>query len=128
MKFAVSLILIILLSFIACLYFPWWSIAIAAFMVTAIIPQSAFMSFVTGFCAVFILWGVLSLWISSNNHYILTHKISLLILKVDNPFLLMMVSALIGALIAGFGALAGSFLRRRSSYTSQKHIDTAPGI
>lgn len=112
MKFTVSLILIVLLSFIACLYFPWWSIAIVAFIVTAIIPQSALMSFVTGFFALFILWGGLCIWISDSNHHILAHKVSLLILRVDNPFLLMLISALIGALVTGFAALAGSYIRK----------------
>jgi hypothetical protein len=101
-----------LLSFTACIYFPWWSIAIVAFIVTAIIPQSALMSFISGFIALFILWGAVSLWISSKNGHILAHKVSLVILKADNPYLLMLVSALIGALVAGFAALAGSHLRK----------------
>jgi hypothetical protein len=37
--------------------------------------------------------------------------VSLLILKMDNPFLLMFATAFIGGLVAGFGALTGSFLR-----------------
>ncbi len=115
MKFLVSLVLIILLSFVACLYFPWWSIAITAFLVTALIPQSALMSFVTGFCALLLLWGGLSIWISSYNHHILAHKISLLILKADSPFLLVLITALIGAIVAGFAALAGSYLKKSSS-------------
>ena len=95
MKFIISLILIILLSFTACLYFPWWSIAVAAFIVTAIIPQSGLMSFITGFFALFILWGGLSFWISNNNDHILAHKISVLILKADNPYLLMLAAAVL---------------------------------
>jgi hypothetical protein len=101
-----------LLSYTACLYFPWWSIAIVAYIVTAIIPQNALMSFISGFIALFILWGAVSLWISSKNGHILAHKVSVIILKADNPYLLMLVSALIGALVAGFAALAGSHLRK----------------
>jgi LPS O-antigen subunit length determinant protein (WzzB/FepE family) len=37
----------------------------------------------------------------------------LLILKQDNPALLVTVTALIGALVAGLAALSGSFVRRR---------------
>ena len=112
MKLIVSIILIMLLSFTACLYFPWWSIAIVAFIVTAIIPQSALMSFISGFFSILILWGALSFWISNNNRHILAHKVSLVILKVDNPYLLMLASALVGALVAGSAALAGSHLRK----------------
>ena len=57
MKFFVSLLLTALLSFAAGLYLPWWSIAIAAFIVAALIPQSAVKSFLTGFTALFLLWG-----------------------------------------------------------------------
>ena len=112
MKFIVSLVLIILLSFTACLYFPWWSIAIVAFVITVVIPQRPLMSFITGFLSLFLLWAGLSYWMSKNNGHILAHKISLLIIKTDSPFLLMLVSALIGALVAGFAATAGCYLRK----------------
>jgi hypothetical protein len=112
MKLFFSFILTILLSFAACLFLPWWSIAIAAFVVAALIPQKPFNSFITGFAALFLLWGGLSFWISSNNNHVLAHKISQLILKMDNPMLLVLVTAFIGALVAGFAALAGSYLRK----------------
>lgn len=112
MKFFISLVLTILLSFAACLFLPWWSIAIAAFVVAALIPQKPFKSFITGFIALFLLWGGLSFWLSNNNNHILAHKVSQLILKMDNPYLLMFATALIGALVAGFAALAGSYLRK----------------
>jgi hypothetical protein len=111
MKFFISFILTILLSFAACLFLPWWSIAIAAFIVAALIPQKPGKSFLTGFTALFLLWGGLSFWISNNNQHILAHKISQLVLKMDNPVVLVLVTALIGALVAGFAALAGSYLR-----------------
>lgn len=112
MKFFISLILTILLSFAACLFLPWWSVAIAAFVVAALIPQKPFKAFLTGFAALFLLWGGLSFRMSNNNEHILAHKVSQLILKMDNPYLLILATALIGALVAGFAALAGSYLRK----------------
>ncbi len=111
MKFPVAIILIILLSFCACLYFPWLSIAIVAFIVSAVIPQTPGASFFSGFIALFLLWGILSFWISSRNNDILAHRVSQLIFKSDNPFLLIIASALIGALVAGFAALTASYIR-----------------
>ena len=111
MKPIITTILIILLSFCACLYFPWWSIAIVAFIVSALIPQRPWTSFLSGFIALFILWGALSLWISSNNDHILAHRVSLLIFKTESAFLLILATALIGGLVAGFGALTASFVR-----------------
>ncbi len=112
MKFIISLILTALLSFAACLYLPWWSIAVAAFVVAALIPQGAAKSFLTGFTALFLLWGGLSFWISNNNEHLLAHKVSMVLLKMDNPWVLIFATAIIGALVAGFGALSGSFLRK----------------
>jgi hypothetical protein len=113
MKFISSLFLIALLSFAACFYLEWWSIAIVAFLVAIIIPQSPGMSFLTGFLALFFLWGLLSFWISSRNNHILAHKMSIIIFKIDNPYLLMLASALIGALVAGLAAVTASFLRMK---------------
>jgi len=115
MKLITSIFLIALLSFTTCLYFPWWSIAIVAFAVTALLRQAPLPAFITGFTSLFLLWGILSFWISKNNHNILAHKVSVLILKTDNPFLLVFATALIGALVAGFAALAGAYTRGSTS-------------
>ena len=112
MKFFISLILTALLSFAASLFLPWWSIALAAFLVAALIPQKPGKAFLTGFIALFLLWGGLSFWISNNNDHILAHKVSQLILKMDNPIILILATALIGALVAGFAALTGSYVRK----------------
>lgn len=112
MKFIISLLLIALLSVAACLYLPWWSIAIVSFMVAALIPQHPGKAFLTGFIALLLLWGSLSWCISSNNNHLLAHKVSIIILKTDSPYLLITATALIGALVAGFAALSGSYLRR----------------
>lgn len=110
MKFIISLLLIIVLAFTSCLFFPWWSIALAAFIVSALIPQTPFKSFLAGFIALFLLWGVLSFWISHNNEHILAHRVSLLVFKMDNPILLIVITALLGGLVAGFAGLSGSFI------------------
>jgi hypothetical protein len=111
MKFITSIILTALLSFAACLYLPWWSIAVVAFIVAVLIPQHVGKAFIAAFLAIFVLWAGLSFWLSFNNNHLLAHKVSILILKTDSPNLLIIATALIGALIAGFAALSGSFLR-----------------
>jgi len=119
MKFIASIILIVLFSFLSCLYFPWWSIAIAAFIIALLIPQKPGISFLSGFLALFLLWGFLSVWISANNDQILAHRVSLLIFKTDSPFLLILVTALIGSLVAGFAALTASYVHEiRNVYKS----------
>ena len=112
MKFLVSILLTALLSFALCLFLPWWVIAIAGFVVAFSIPQKAGLSFVAGFLALFFLWVGLSFWMSAANNHLLAHKISLLFIKVDNPLLLIVVTGLIGGLVAGLGSLTGRFLRQ----------------
>ena len=111
MKFIVSIILTALLSFEAGRYLPWWSIAIAAFAVAALIPQKPRKSFWTGFIALFLLWGVLAYYIDVKNVHILSQKIAELIIKSKSSSLLILITALIGGLVAGFAALSGSYLR-----------------
>jgi hypothetical protein len=118
MKFFIALILTILLSFAFCLFLPWWSIAIAAFVVAALIPQKPGKAFITGFTALFLLWGGVSFWISNHNEHVLAHKVSKLILNVDNPVILFLATAFIGALVAGFAALSGSYLRKTKAQTN----------
>jgi hypothetical protein len=112
MKFLTSILLTALLSFAACLYLPWWSIAVVAFIVAAVIPQKPGKAFLAAFIALFILWFGLCFYMSNANDNILAHKVSMLIIKMDNPYLLMLVTALIGALVGGLAALSGSFLRK----------------
>lgn len=112
MKFIASLILTALLSFTTCLFLPWWGIALAAFLVAVLIPQKPGKAFITGFVALFLLWGMLSFWLSNANENILAHKVSMIMVNMDNPYLLMLATAVIGALVAGFAALTGSFIRK----------------
>ena len=107
------MILIALLSFALCLFLPWWSIAIAGFAGAVAVPQKPFTSFLAGFIALFLLWGGLALFISDNNDNILSHKMSLILLKADSPFLLIFVTAFIGALVAALAALTGSYIRKQ---------------
>jgi hypothetical protein len=111
MKFIISIALMMLLSFCICLFLPWWSIALVAFVVSVLIPQSHIVSFFSGFTALFLLWGIMSFVISTANDGILAHRVSLLIFKTDNAFLLILATALIGALVAGLASLTGSYLR-----------------
>lgn len=109
MKFFLSILLIALLSYALGLFLPWWTIAIAAFLVSAFIPQKPGISFLTGFVSLFLFWGILSWYISFANHDILANRISTLIFKSESYWILVLLTALIGALVAGLAALAGSY-------------------
>jgi hypothetical protein len=112
MKLLISILLIALLSFAVGLYLPWWSLALVAFVVAALIHQNASRAFLAGFLALFLLWGVIAFIIDQRNQHILSTKIATLLPLAGSYFLLILITAFIGGLVAGFAAMAGSYLRR----------------
>jgi hypothetical protein len=113
MKLLVAIILTALLSFAAGLYFPWWSIAIAAFLSVLLIPLTGGRAFLAGFLGVFLLWFVLALWIDIKNQHILSKKIAEIFPLGGSSFAIILVTAIIGAVVGGLAALSGSYLRKR---------------
>lgn len=113
MKFSVAFLLTALLSFIAGLYFPWWSIAIASFFVALLVHQKAGIAFVSAFLALLFLWSGLAWWINVKNENILSSKVAELLGIGSNTFLLILITGAIGGLVAGVAAMSGSFLRSR---------------
>jgi hypothetical protein len=115
MKFIVSVILIALLSFTAGLFviFPWWSFAVCAVIVSIAIPQKPYKSFLSGFIALFLLWGALAFMIDNKNQHLLSTKVAGILPLNGNYILLILLTALVGALVAGFAALTGSFVRKK---------------
>lgn len=109
MKFIVSLLLTALLSFTAGLYLDWWSIAPAAFIISLCIRQAPGRAFLTGFLALFLLWGGMAWIIDGRNESVLSHRIAQLLGFGSSSFSLIFVTALIGALVAGFASLAASY-------------------
>ncbi len=111
-KFSFAVVLTALLSAAFSLFLPWWSIAPAAFAAAVALPQKPLPSFAAGFIGLLLLWGGLSAYLSMKNGHVLAHKVSLLILKSDQPMMLILLTACTGALVGGLAALAGSFVRR----------------
>jgi hypothetical protein len=112
MKFTVALLLTALLSFICGLYIPyWWFFAIATFLVALLVHQRAGKAFLSAFLAIFILWGGLAWWIDIKNESILSSKVAVILPLGGSGVLLILVTAFLGAVVAGFAALSGSYLR-----------------
>ena len=112
MKFFNSFLLTALLSFIAGIYISyWWFFAVIAFLVAVLIHQKGYKAFFAGFLALFILWFVLAFWMDFVNEGVLSVKIASILGVGGSKWLLMIVTAFIGGLVAGFAALSGSYLR-----------------
>ena len=113
MRLLLTILLIAVLSFIAGLYLPWWSIALVSFLVAFLIPQGMGRSFLSGFLGILLLWGILALWIDIKNESILSQKIAQLFPLGGSSVLMILVAAIIGALVGGFAAMSGASLRPR---------------
>lgn len=111
-KFFVSIFLIALLSFIGGLFLPWWTIAVAAFAVNILIPQRPLPAFLTGFLALFLLWGGMAFAIDAANDSILSARIAAILPLHGSGIALVLVTGFIGALAGGGGALTAAFLRK----------------
>jgi hypothetical protein len=112
MKFMIAILLTALTGFVAGIWLPWWEIAIVAFGVSALIPQQRRDSFLSGSLGIFFLWGILAWWIDFKNNSILSQKIAQILPLGGSSYLLILVTAFVGAIVAGFAALTASFLRK----------------
>ncbi|HWK07193.1 MAG TPA: hypothetical protein VNS58_26360 [Puia sp.] len=117
MKFLATTLLIALLSFLSGLYLPWWCFALAACGISALIPQKPLWAFLSGFLSLFLLWGGLAWGIDSANNSILSVKIAQLLHLGNSSLLLILVTALVGALIGGGAAITGTFMTTRKLRT-----------
>jgi hypothetical protein len=111
MKLAFKIILIAFLSFWAEQLFPWWSVAVCAGLVSALIPTTGRKAFLGGFAGVGLLWLSLALLFSIRTDFLLTSRVADMFF-VGSPAVIILLSTLIGALVGGLGALTGNQLRQ----------------
>lgn len=111
MKFLAATILTTLLAFISGLFLPWWGIAITSLLVAVLVHQKAGKAFLAGLLGVFLLWAGLAWWIDMKNNGVLSKKIAVVLPLGGNAILLILLTGIIGGLVAGMAAMSGSFLR-----------------
>ena len=114
MKFISAILLTALLSFAVGLFttLPWYSFVVCSLAVAVAVHQKPFKAFLAGFVALFALWCILALLKDVANEHILSTKVANILLLKDNYIVLLLLTGFIGGLIAGFGALTGSYLRK----------------
>ena len=122
MKFISAFLLTGLFGFALGGYLPYWSIAIASFIVAAAIPQKPLKALLAGFLGVFFLWSGYSFYINQENGGILAAKVAqLLPLPLGGSINMLIISTgAIGGLIAALGALSGSYLRYKKPLPPKK--------
>ncbi|MXV52790.1 hypothetical protein GS399_17595 [Pedobacter sp. HMF7647] len=105
-------VLILASSFLLQLFLPWWMIAIVSFILSAWLATSSKIAFRAAFWAIFILWLAVCLYQTLPNQNILANRVAQLFMLPDTKFswiAILLVSCLLGALVAGFSGLAGYY-------------------
>jgi hypothetical protein len=112
MKFTLTLLFHALVAFAFGLYLPWWSIALAGFIVGLLIPQSSAFAWLSGFSGIFLLWGLLAAWIDYRNLHILSSRLAVLFPLGGNGWALVLLTAVLGGIVGGTASMSGSLLRK----------------
>ncbi|MFB5946621.1 hypothetical protein [Albibacterium profundi] len=111
-------LLILILSCLLQLLFPWWVIAPVAFVCCLLKARNAFSAFVIAFLAVFVLWFATAAILSIQNNHILATRISQMFGLGSGAYswvLLALLTSVIGGLVAGFAGISGFLIKRLSS-------------
>ena len=106
MKYIFGIIGIIVLGFFIQSVLPWWTIAIVAAIIGASIKFTNLQSYAVGFIGVFLLWGIYAGFINNANEGILAIRMGALFGGLG-AYQMVLVTALLGGIIGGFGALTG---------------------
>ncbi|MGV3586075.1 MAG: hypothetical protein ACO1OF_03645 [Adhaeribacter sp.] len=104
-------LLLLVLSFALQWVLPWWILAVVAFVLAFWLAKKGNGAFLAGFGAIFLGWLGLSLFFHLRNDGILTSRVATLF-TLPQPWLLLLVTAVVGGLVGGLAALTGYFFRR----------------
>ncbi len=108
----IQILLIVVVSLLAQLVLPWWSLAIVAFAVCFWRATGAGRAFWYGFAGIALVWLAYALLIHIRTNGIFTGRMSQLLFKTDASSLLIVATAVLGGLVGGLAGLAGYFVRQ----------------
>lgn len=110
----IQVLLIALLSALAQLFLPWWSMAIVAFLVCFWRSTAGGQAFLQGFVGVALTWLAYALLLHLRTEGIFTGRMGLLLFKTDTALLPFLVMTIVGGLVGGLAGWTG-FLMRQSA-------------
>ncbi|GAB3501161.1 hypothetical protein GCM10027341_27620 [Spirosoma knui] len=108
----IQLILIALLSLVAQLFLPWWSLALVAFLVCFWRSNTATKSFLAGFVGIALVWLIYALIIQWQTDGAYVGRISQLLFQTNTTVLPALVTAILGGLVGGLAGVSGYFVRQ----------------
>lgn len=106
-----AFLLILLLAFALQFFLPWWIIAPISFGLAAWLSRKGGAAFWSGFAGIGLGWLLLSTFIHFRTEGLLSDKV-IQLFSLPHSLLLILLTALVGALVGGVSAWAGFACRR----------------
>ena len=111
LRFPSLLLLIFLLSTVAQLLLPWWSLAAVAFGVGLGLARTGRAAFGAGFGGAALSWLLPAAWLAYRNNGLLAQRVAQLLPLGGSAAALVLVAGLVAGLAGGLAALAGAWVR-----------------
>jgi hypothetical protein len=105
-------ILILVLTILAQIFFPWWSMAVVCYVVAALFGKRFWATTFSAFLAVFFIWAIRAFFADLQNDQLLSHRIAAMLGMPQIGDWLFLVSALLGGVIAFMAAWSGYATKR----------------
>lgn len=110
-KMVKNIILLVAFVLITSYFLPWWSTAIVAFLWGLIINPNSKQGALILFFTLFFIWVGVALYLNLNNNELMSQRMAE-ILKVGSPWVLILITGMIGGLVGLLPGMAGIFLRK----------------
>lgn len=111
----IQILLIAILSLLAQLVLPWWSLAIVAFLVCYWRSSSAGKSFLYGFVGTALVWLVYALVIQLRTDGVYVGRISQLLFQTNTTALPVLVTTIVSGLVGGLAGVSGYFVKQATA-------------
>ena len=111
LRFLSLLLLIFLLSTVAQLLLPWWSLAAVAFGVGLGLARTGRAAFGAGFGGAALSWLLPAAWLAYQNNGLLAQRVAQLLPLGGSAAALVLVAGVVAGLAGGLAALAGAWVR-----------------
>lgn len=110
-KMIKNILLLVVLVLTSSYFLPWWSTAIVAFLWGLIINPELKQGALILFFTLFAIWIGVALYLNFTNNALLSQKMAE-ILKVGSPWVLVLITGIIGGLVGLLPGIAGIYLRK----------------
>lgn len=101
---------ILFFSWLLTLFLPWWGIVVPCLIFGAWLIEGGGRAFLIGFFAAGLAWFLQALYIDITNESILSTRIAEM-MGVGSQWIILIATFLVAALIGGFAALTGFFIK-----------------